>query len=304
FHRRAVARGRWALRSLGHHPRLRQGGSSARRLGGTLHPRVVARAAPRRHLGRRDRQGHGARRARGELRGSVGTRGRPHGRHRAAGAGDGAPLSADRGHPGARRPGEGDREHHRLRRRDLPAPGAQWRAHRYVRTPRHRLVAGEDAGRLLDAAAARGLRAAGAVMGANFGLENALWFAPQGVAPTETPTYRRSEAFPVVRAECQAVRRTVGLYETTNYGKYEVAGRGARAWLDRVFASRIPRPGRFALAPMLNPAGRIMGDLSIACLAQDRFLIVGSGFAEDFHLRWFWASEPPAGVSVRSAAST
>jgi len=148
------------------------------------------------------------------------------------------------------------------------------------------------------------LQAAGAVMGANFGLENALWFAPAGVAPTETPTYRRSEAFPVVRAECQAVRKTVGLYETTNYGKYEVAGRGARAWLDRVFASRIPKPGRFALAPMLNPAGRIMGDLSIACLADDRFLIVGSGFAEEFHLRWFWASEPAANVWVRSAASS
>ena len=148
------------------------------------------------------------------------------------------------------------------------------------------------------------LTAAGAVMGANFGLENALWFAPAGVAPTETPTYRRSEAFPVVRAECLAVRSTVGLYETSNYGKYEVAGRGARAWLDRVFASRIPSPGRFALAPMLNPAGRIMGDLSIACLAEDRFLIVGSGFAEEFHLRWFWASEPAADVWVRSAAST
>jgi len=148
------------------------------------------------------------------------------------------------------------------------------------------------------------LKAAGAVMGANFGLENALWFAPEGVAPTETPTYRRSEAFPVVRAECKAIRSTVGLYETTNYGKYEVAGRGARGWLDRIFASRIPRPGRFALAPMLNPAGRIMGDLSIACLAEDRFLIIGSGFAEEFHLRWFWAAEPPADVWVRSAAST
>ncbi|HEX9139644.1 MAG TPA: FAD-dependent oxidoreductase [Steroidobacteraceae bacterium] len=148
------------------------------------------------------------------------------------------------------------------------------------------------------------LREAGAVMGANFGLENALWFAPAGVAPVETPTYRRSEAFPVVRAECQAVRRTVGLYETTNYGKYEVSGRGARAWLDRVFACKIPRPGRLGLAPMLNPAGRIVGDLSIACLADDRFLIVGSGFAEEFHLRWFWQSNPPADVAVRSVAST
>jgi dimethylglycine dehydrogenase len=148
------------------------------------------------------------------------------------------------------------------------------------------------------------LRDAGAVMGANFGLENALWFAPAGVAPIETPTYRRSEAFPIVGAECRAVRRTVGLYETTNYGKYEVSGRGARAWLDRVFACRIPRPGRLGLAPMLNPAGRIVGDLSIACLADDRFLIVGSGFAEEFHLRWFWQSAPPADVAVRSAAST
>ena len=148
------------------------------------------------------------------------------------------------------------------------------------------------------------LIAAGAVMGANFGLENALWFAPVGVAPAETPTYRRSEAFPIVRAECQAIRANVGLYETTNYGKYEVTGRGARAWLDRVFASRIPQPGRLGLAPMLNPAGRIVGDLSIACLADDRFLIVGSGFAEEFHMRWFAAAEPPPDVFVRSVAST
>jgi dimethylglycine dehydrogenase len=148
------------------------------------------------------------------------------------------------------------------------------------------------------------LIAAGAVMGANFGLEHALWFAPEGTARTETPTYRRSEAFPVVRAECLAVRRAVGIYETTNYGKYEITGRGARAWLDRVFASRIPRPGRLALAPMLNGAGRIVGDLSIACLAEDRFLIIGSGFAEEFHLRWFSLADVPADVFVRSAAST
>ena len=61
--------------------------------------------------------------------------------------------------------------------------------------------------------------------------------------PTETPTYRRSEAFGIVRAECQAVRADVGLYETTNYGKYEVTGRGARAWLDHIFASRHPSAG-------------------------------------------------------------
>lgn len=33
-------------------------------------------------------------------------------------------------------------------------------------------------------------------------------------------------------------------------------------------------------------------------------MIVGSGFAEEFHMRWFWGAEPPADVQVRSAAST
>jgi dimethylglycine dehydrogenase len=100
------------------------------------------------------------------------------------------------------------------------------------------------------------------------------------------------------------VRGNVGFTEISNYGKYEVGGAGARAWLDRVFACRIPRPGRMAIAPMLNERGRIMGDLSIACLAEDRYLVVGSGFAEAFTLRWWWKHAPPADVHARSAAST
>jgi dimethylglycine dehydrogenase len=148
------------------------------------------------------------------------------------------------------------------------------------------------------------LKARGAVFGANFGLENALWFAPSGVEPVETPTYRRSNAMPHVREECLAVRNAVGLYESSNYGKYEVTGRGARQWLDRVFACRIPKPGRMGIAPMLNARGRIIGDLSIACLAEDRYLIIGSGFAEAFHMRWFWASNPPDDVFIRAASST
>jgi dimethylglycine dehydrogenase len=148
------------------------------------------------------------------------------------------------------------------------------------------------------------LTAAGAVWGANFGLEIPLWFAPKGVAPVEEPTYRRSNAFPHVRAECHAVRTGVGLTEISGYGKYEVTGRGARAFLDRVFACRIPKPGRMGIAPMLNARGRIVGDMSIACLAEDRYLIVGSGFAEAFHMRWLAAQRPPDDVFLRSVTST
>lgn len=143
------------------------------------------------------------------------------------------------------------------------------------------------------------LKAAGAVFGANFGLEVPLWYAPKGMEPSETPTYRRSNAFPVVREECLAVRNGVGLMEISGFGKYEIIGPDAAAWLDGLLANRIPKPGRMALSPMLNERGKIIGDLSLARLAEDRFLMLGSGAAEIYHMRWFERHAPPAGTSIR-----
>jgi len=148
------------------------------------------------------------------------------------------------------------------------------------------------------------LRAHNAVMGASFGLEHALWFAPPSEPPVEEPTFRRSNAHRPVGKECRAVREAVGLIETSNFAKYEVAGPGAEAWLGRVLAGRIPRAGRITLSPMLNEAGRLIGDFTLAGLGDERFLIFGSGIAETSHLRWFEAHLPadaelPTDGSVR-----
>ena len=148
------------------------------------------------------------------------------------------------------------------------------------------------------------LKSQGAVFGANFGLEVALWYAPAGMEPVETPTYRRSNAFPVVREECLAVRNAVGLMEITGFGKYEITGVGAEAWLSRTLAGHIPKPGRMVLSPMLNEYGKINGDFSLARLAPDRFLMIGSGVAESYHMRWFERIGIPAGVSVRPLPGT
>jgi dimethylglycine dehydrogenase len=143
------------------------------------------------------------------------------------------------------------------------------------------------------------LKSAGAVFGASFGLEVALWYAPKGTEAAETPTYRRSNAFPVVREECEAVRNGVGLMEISGFGKYEITGPDAASWLDRMLANRVPKPGRMVLAPMLNERGRIIGDFSLARLAQDRFLMIGSGVAEVYHMRWFERHAPPKGTTIR-----
>jgi dimethylglycine dehydrogenase len=138
-----------------------------------------------------------------------------------------------------------------------------------------------------------------AVFGAAFGLEHALWFAPEDAEPYETPTFRRSNAHEPVGRECRAVREGVGILEIANYGKHEVTGPGAEAWLDRLLAGRLPQQGGIALAPMLSPKGRLMGDLTVSRLAPERFMIVGSSAAERFHLRWFEAHLPERGVAVR-----
>lgn len=140
------------------------------------------------------------------------------------------------------------------------------------------------------------LKARGAVFGVSFGLEHALWFAPSPAEAKETPTYRRSNAFPYVAEEVRAVREGVGVMEIANYAKHEITGPGAAAFLDRMVANRLPAKGRLLLTPMLTPKGRLYGDLTLGRLDDDRFFIFGSGAAQEMHRRWFERHLPESGV--------
>ena len=89
--------------------------------------------------------------------------------------------------------------------------------------------------------------------------------------------------------------------EISSFAKYRIAGEGARTWLDRVLACRVPRPGRMTLAPMLKEDGRLIGDFTLANLGEEGFLILGSGLGEDYHMRWFHQHLPEDGsVSLRA----
>jgi len=143
------------------------------------------------------------------------------------------------------------------------------------------------------------LKRANAVFGASYGLEHPLWYAPAGQNPEETITYRRSNAFPAVAEECRSVRERVGVMEISTYGRYAVTGRDASAFLERVLANRMPEQGRMALAPMLNDAGKLIGDFTVAKLGPDRFFVIGSGIAEEYHLRWWERQRGTMAVELR-----
>ena len=140
------------------------------------------------------------------------------------------------------------------------------------------------------------------VWGEYCGLEHALWFAPKGVEPKEEITFRRSNAHDIVGDECRAVQNGVGMIETANYGKFEVTGAGAEAFLDKVMANRIPPVGRMALSPMLNKRGKLIGDFTVCHPANNQFLLIGTYAAEVFYQRWFEQHMPASGVNLRACA--
>ncbi len=131
------------------------------------------------------------------------------------------------------------------------------------------------------------LTAKGAIWGDGFGLENVLWFANDPGDAHEEPTFRRSRAHDYVAQEVKAVRENVGAIEIANFAKHSFKGPDAAKFLDTVMAGRLPAPGRISLSPMLTPKGKLYGDLSIACLCRNEFLILGSGAAQEMHRRWF-----------------
>jgi len=144
------------------------------------------------------------------------------------------------------------------------------------------------------------LKAQNAVFGVSYGMEVPLYFAPEGEEPVETPTFKRSNAFPVVAAEIRAVQSGVGVLDTSSFAKYEVSGPGAAAALDRLLANKLPAVGRIRLTPLMSETGRLMGDLTVMRPAEDRFLMFGSGYLQAWHGRWFDEHLQHDGVSVRN----
>jgi 4-methylaminobutanoate oxidase (formaldehyde-forming) len=131
---------------------------------------------------------------------------------------------------------------------------------------------------------ARGLRrtplhdrvaAAGACFGEVAGWERANWYAEPGERPAYTYSYGRAPYFERVAAEHRAAREAAALFDLSSFAKAEVAGPGALATVQRVFAADLDvAVGKVVYTTMLNARGGIELDLTVTRLAPDRFLAV------------------------------
>jgi dimethylglycine dehydrogenase len=148
------------------------------------------------------------------------------------------------------------------------------------------------------------LKDLGAVFGSIYGWERANWFAPKGyevpkeeldlgadvltdhnhAPPTddgrivERWSFRRSNYFEHVGNEVKNVTENVGLLDMSAFAKIEVSGKGAREWLNYIFANSIPKKrGRVALCHLLTKYGGVKSEFTVFEFAPDRFYLVSAG---------------------------
>lgn len=115
----------------------------------------------------------------------------------------------------------------------------------------------------------------GAQMGAAYGWERPNWFG----GPAEL-TFRRPDWFEAVARECEMVTTSAGLADMSVFSKFEVTGKDARVYVDRLGCNLAPKPGRVGLTYALSPAGGTESEFTMACLAEDHFYLTSAAAAE------------------------
>ncbi|MBT5169761.1 MAG: FAD-dependent oxidoreductase, partial [Opitutales bacterium] len=127
----------------------------------------------------------------------------------------------------------------------------------------------------------------GCVHGLNCGWEHPLWFADKPGFEENTGFTRQNWWEPVGR-EARMLRENVGVIDISNFANYVVNGPGAKEWLDKLVANHVPSEiGRSCLTPMISVLGGVAGDFTITKVADDEYMMIGSGMAERYHQRFF-----------------
>lgn len=125
------------------------------------------------------------------------------------------------------------------------------------------------------------LKAKGAAFGARGGWERPTYFDPKGEVTDHTLSFFRKNGWrKVVAEECHAARNSVALLDLPGFTKIEVAGPGAFAFLDNLICTKLPKVGRLSLSYALLPDGKLLSELTVARLAEDKFYLVGAASSE------------------------
>ena len=142
------------------------------------------------------------------------------------------------------------------------------------------------------------LKGVGAQFAQVFGWERASWYDKSGQG--ERYSFKRSNWWEAVRAEALAVRTGVGLMDISTFSKFDVGGRDAHAFLERICANKVPgKDGQIVLGHLLNANGFIESEITITRLSQEHFYVLSAAAAQhhDFD-QLSWRKLPQEQVTI------
>jgi aminomethyltransferase len=100
--------------------------------------------------------------------------------------------------------------------------------------------------------------------------------------------------------EHRCVRRSVGVFDLSHMGEFEVRGRGAKAFLQRLLTNNVDRvaDGKALYSALCKDDGGVLDDLLVYRRGDDDFLVVvnASNIEKDF--AWFERHKPQAAVTA------
>lgn len=131
------------------------------------------------------------------------------------------------------------------------------------------------------------LKAEGAVFGEVAGWERANWFANEGQKAEYEYSWGRQNWFENSKAEHDAVRTNVGMYDMTSFGKIRVDGKGAEAFLNHVCGNDVSVPvGKIVYTQFLNSRGGIEADVTVTRLSETSYVVVTPAATVQRELSW------------------
>ncbi|HAX04135.1 MAG TPA: FAD-dependent oxidoreductase [Acidimicrobiaceae bacterium] len=137
----------------------------------------------------------------------------------------------------------------------------------------------------------------GAVFGETAGWERPNWFADNDQLRKYEYSYGKQNWHDNMRAECEAVRHAVGMFDQSSFAKFLVTGPEALAVLERLSANSVDvELGKGVYTQWLNERGGIEADLTVTRLSQDEFWIVTSAASQTRD--WAWLRRACRGHSV------
>jgi glycine cleavage system aminomethyltransferase T len=139
--------------------------------------------------------------------------------------------------------------------------------------------------------------ALGAEFGEAAGWERPLWYAANAALPGSAPPRDEWSArhwSPIAAAEARATREAVAMYDMTPLTRLDVTG--PVSFLQGLTSNNVDRPvGTVVYTLLLDQAGGIRSDITVARLAEDHFRLGVNG---PLDLDWL-LRRAPDGVSVR-----